>query len=123
MVGWNDDEFDPNPLPDSNLLPSLPPFPPTSGIYSSWQDYDCRNDHYKSPSLHLAQFQSQLEEALSLGPVHVNAHTGCDAWNEEKEVVPFFEKVLEAQRAMGSEVGCEGGSEKREEKEREQEKS
>lgn len=94
-------------------LPSLPLFPPTPGIYSSWQDYECRNDHYKSPSLHLAQFKSQLEEALSLGPVHVNAHTGCDAWSEEKEVLPFFEKVLEAQQAMGSEVGCEGRREGR----------
>lgn len=86
-----------------SLHPSLPP-----GIYSSWGDYECRHDHYKPPSLHIAQFQSQLEEALSLGPVHVNSHTGCDAWREEKDVIPFFEMVLEAQKAMGSEVGRVG---------------
>ena len=103
-------------LSPSSLLPSFPSLLP--GIYSSWQDYECRDDHYKSSVLHLAQFQSQLEEALSLGPVHVNAHSGCDAWSEEKEVRPFFEKVLEAQRTMGSEVGV-GRKDGREERRRE----
>ncbi len=62
-------------------LPNPPTHPPTHpptllpGIYSSWQDYETRQDHYKPPAAHLEQFKRQLHEALALSPTHINAHT------------------------------------------------
>ncbi|KAF0694728.1 Aste57867_14404 [Aphanomyces stellatus] len=62
------------------------------GIYSGWTDYVPSAWEAKSVSAHLKQFEDEVRQAhaLSLRPVMLNAHAGCDHWTE-RECREFFE--------------------------------
>ena len=36
-------------------------------------------------------------QAVDLGPVHINSHSGCDAWDEGGDALRFFEGALALQ--------------------------
>lgn len=38
-----------------------------------------------------------MNQAVDLGPMHINAHSGCDAWEEGGEALRFFEGALALQ--------------------------
>lgn len=39
-------------------------------------------------------------QAVDLGPLHVNAHSGCDAWEEATDALRFFEGALQMQQQI-----------------------
>ncbi|CAK4082026.1 unnamed protein product [Aphanomyces euteiches] len=67
------------------------------GIYSGWTDYVPSAWEAKSVADHLKQFEDEIQQAhaLSLRPTMLNAHAGCDYWNERdcQEFLLAAEKI------------------------------
>jgi sugar phosphate isomerase/epimerase len=53
------------------------------GIYSGWVDYEDKNlyQHFQSVQDHIALYQNQIQKAIELNPLWINAHVGSDHWN------------------------------------------
>ncbi|RHY62607.1 hypothetical protein DYB30_000085 [Aphanomyces astaci] len=66
------------------------------GVYSGWTDYIPNAWEEKSADEHLKQFEDEVNQAhaLSLRPVMLNAHAGCDHWSD-RDCVEFFSAALE----------------------------
>ena len=62
---------------------------------------------YERPSQkleeHLASFEAQVAEALTLRPLKINSHSGCDLWPLETSRA-FFTRALEIEKACGLQV-------------------
>jgi sugar phosphate isomerase/epimerase len=55
---------------------------------------------------HIISFRKQVEEAVWLEPVLINAHSGRDEWSED-ESASFFEAVLDIEAKLGLRVAHE----------------
>ncbi len=55
---------------------------------------------------HIASFRQQVELAARFEPVMINAHSGCDAWNEDA-ATRYFAAALEIENRLGIRVAHE----------------
>ncbi|RHY33348.1 hypothetical protein DYB32_001687 [Aphanomyces invadans] len=66
------------------------------GVYSGWTDYEPGAWQEKSITDHLNQLEDEVNQAraLSLRPVMLNAHAGCDHWSD-RDCTEFFTAALQ----------------------------
>ncbi len=66
-----------------------------AGVYSSWVDYTGRSDASdQSMTKHIELLKKQVECALEFDPIHINAHSGADSWNDHQNR-EFFGAVMQ----------------------------
>jgi hypothetical protein len=72
------------------------------GAYSSWRDYDddAMDDLHSPLPVQVGRLRDEVMEAVDLGAVKVNCHSGSDSWTED-EAIRFFESIEELRWSGG----------------------